>query len=176
MSLQVQVGSLTLPNVYRYIHENVSISAWGIAIHEKSRLIAVSSNRREVTVFVPAYTPDNATTEDTLSALDETISRTGLPSKTESVFFPPLDVDNISVHFRRRSYRKILQLGREGHNIPSITFSNDKDGNAQSVLAADVRISSAPNFPFTFSLRSSAGLASRIKCKAFSIILILEMR
>ena len=37
--------------MYRFFHENVGKTAWGIAIHEKSRLIAVSSNLREVTVF-----------------------------------------------------------------------------------------------------------------------------
>jgi len=35
----------------RFFHENVGKTAWGLAIHEKSRLIAVSSNLREVTVF-----------------------------------------------------------------------------------------------------------------------------
>ncbi len=34
-----------------FFHENVGISAWGLAIHDKSRLIAVGSNNREVTVF-----------------------------------------------------------------------------------------------------------------------------
>jgi hypothetical protein len=40
----------------RFFHENVGMTAWGLALHEESRLIAVSSNRREVTVFVPAVT------------------------------------------------------------------------------------------------------------------------
>lgn len=39
-----------------FFHENVGMTAWGLALHEESRLIAVSSNRREVTVFVPAIT------------------------------------------------------------------------------------------------------------------------
>ena len=38
----------------RFLHENVGMSAWGLAIHEKSRMIAVSSNLKEVTVFMPA--------------------------------------------------------------------------------------------------------------------------
>ncbi|KAJ4290697.1 hypothetical protein N0V88_006445 [Collariella sp. IMI 366227] len=32
-------------------HENVGSSAWGLAVHEKSRLIAISSNLHQVTVF-----------------------------------------------------------------------------------------------------------------------------
>lgn len=150
MSVQVFKWKFKIPNITRYIHENVSISAWGIAIHEKSRLIAVSSNLREVTVFVPAYTQVTPPAKDTLPALDkivEIVEKVDLPNKTKSVLFPPSDVDNISVNFRLRSYRTILQLGSEGHNIPSITFANDKDGNAQSVIASDVCIFLTP-FPY----------------------------
>jgi len=35
----------------RLFHENVGNSAWGLAIHSKSRLIAVSSNLKQVSVF-----------------------------------------------------------------------------------------------------------------------------
>ena|SRR6187402_10462 len=35
----------------RFFHENVGSSAWGLGIHQASRLIAVGSNLREVTVF-----------------------------------------------------------------------------------------------------------------------------
>lgn len=34
-----------------FFHENVGITAWGLAIHQRSRLIAVSSNHREVVIF-----------------------------------------------------------------------------------------------------------------------------
>ncbi|TEY63690.1 hypothetical protein BOTCAL_0152g00070 [Botryotinia calthae] len=45
--LSIPIGS-TQP----FFLENVGISAWGLAIHQKSRLIAVSSNNQEVIVFV----------------------------------------------------------------------------------------------------------------------------
>ena len=35
----------------RLFHENVGSSAWGLAIHSQSRLIAVSSNLKQVSVF-----------------------------------------------------------------------------------------------------------------------------
>jgi hypothetical protein len=35
-----------------FFHENVGLSVWGLALHEKSRLLAASSNLKEVTVFV----------------------------------------------------------------------------------------------------------------------------
>ncbi|TGO07335.1 hypothetical protein BTUL_0291g00090 [Botrytis tulipae] len=45
-------SSIPISSTHPFFLENVGISAWGIAIHQKSRLIAVSSNKQEVTVFV----------------------------------------------------------------------------------------------------------------------------
>lgn len=39
------------PGLKRLFADNVGISAWGLAIHKKSRLIAVSSNAHEISVF-----------------------------------------------------------------------------------------------------------------------------
>lgn len=39
------------PHPRHFFSENVGASAWGLAVHKKSRLIAVSSNCHEVTVF-----------------------------------------------------------------------------------------------------------------------------
>ena len=39
-----------------FFHENVGSSSWGLALHEKSRLIAVSSNLRQITIFAHGYT------------------------------------------------------------------------------------------------------------------------
>jgi len=38
-------------NFKRLFHENVGSSAWGLAIHSRSRLMAVSSNLKQVSVF-----------------------------------------------------------------------------------------------------------------------------
>lgn len=38
-------------NLRPFFHDTVGITAWGIAIHKQSRLIAVSSNYHEVHVF-----------------------------------------------------------------------------------------------------------------------------
>ncbi|TWU74501.1 hypothetical protein ED733_005483 [Metarhizium rileyi] len=52
---RASMSTLNTGNVPKpFFHENVGISAWGLAVHQKSRLIAVSSNRFEVTVFAPA--------------------------------------------------------------------------------------------------------------------------
>ncbi|ROW11438.1 hypothetical protein VMCG_01181 [Cytospora schulzeri] len=39
------------PHPKHFFADNVGISAWGLAIHKESRLIAVSSNAHEITVF-----------------------------------------------------------------------------------------------------------------------------
>ncbi|KAI0022288.1 hypothetical protein F4780DRAFT_213811 [Xylariomycetidae sp. FL0641] len=55
LSYQESDAGVTAPTVPRpFFHENVGKSAWGLAIHAQSRLIAVSSNKFEVSVFVPA--------------------------------------------------------------------------------------------------------------------------
>jgi hypothetical protein len=98
------------------------MTAWGLAIHE-SRLIAVSSNLRQVTIFVPAYAIDE----------DE-------PQELPLKLFPELLVlDNVSPVIRRNNFRRVLKLGPEGHNIPSIDFASDIDGEAKSILAVDIQ-------------------------------------
>lgn len=58
------------------------MSAWGLAVHERSRLIAVSSNRREVTVFVPAIAHDD----------DE------IPEHSSAISFPEVSAWDESSH------------------------------------------------------------------------------
>ncbi|KAF7870132.1 uncharacterized protein EAF02_009322 [Botrytis sinoallii] len=51
-TVESTASSIPIGSTQPFFLENVGISAWGIAIHQKSRLIAVSSNKQEVTVFV----------------------------------------------------------------------------------------------------------------------------
>lgn len=100
------------------------MTAWGLAIHEHSRLIAVSTNLKEVTVFVPAL----------ISRFDQ-ISE---PVSTTS--FVEVDAAyKSSLYFRTFNCCRVLKLpSSEGHNIPSIDFSSDLNGEADSVLAIDI--------------------------------------
>lgn len=45
---------MILSDENRFFHENVGISAWGLAVHQYSRLIAVGTNNSNVHVFQPA--------------------------------------------------------------------------------------------------------------------------
>ncbi|KAF6826172.1 hypothetical protein CPLU01_09820 [Colletotrichum plurivorum] len=100
-----------------FFTENVGKSAWGLAVHQKSRLIAVSSNRFEVTVFAFG-----------LSRLPEAMDRTR-----------PLDYCERSVLKRRRNWRIVMPLGEGGHNIPNVSFWENEEGFAEKVAAIDIR-------------------------------------
>ena len=39
---------------------------------------------------------------------------------------------------RKASVKKIFRLGPEGHNIPSLSFADDTNGEARSILAVDI--------------------------------------
>ena len=109
--------------LYRFFHENVGASAWGLAIHEKSRLIAASSNLREVTLFIPAYSRDG--------------DQQGMVN-TSGTLFPDFSHLPGPISARNSNGRKILKLGPDGHNIPSISFASSINGEAESILAADI--------------------------------------
>ncbi|RDW67690.1 hypothetical protein BP6252_09086 [Coleophoma cylindrospora] len=126
-------GVTPLCSVTPFFHENVKSSAWGLAIHPKSRLIAVGSNRREVTVFVFGLT-------------DPLIRVNKSPSAANSILFPdwnlPADSDETptrsATEGREENFRRTLSLCPNGHNIPSLTFGNDENGQARSVIAVDI--------------------------------------
>lgn len=110
-----------------FFHENVGKSAWGLAIHEQSRLVAVSSNLHEVTVF--AFALSHANSPVTFPAVDDSPT---LPCG-QTAF-------ELQRHFRSRTrtWRIILPLSRAGNNIPNVTFIDDEAGEAEKVAAIDI--------------------------------------
>lgn len=110
-----------------FFHENVGISAWGLAIHEQSRLLAVSSNRHEVTVF--AFATNDNPVQGQLPEED-----------TSPEVWSGQTALELEKHFqsRTRTWRIVLPTGAEGQNIPSIAFCDDETGYADKVVAFDV--------------------------------------
>ncbi|KAF4455447.1 crt10 protein [Fusarium austroafricanum] len=100
----------------QFFHENVGISAWGLAVHQKTRLIAVSSNRHEVIVFALALT-------------QEPQSRRASLSRTTQ----------LDIQTRTRNWRIVIRMAPNADNIPSICFIDDCQGNAQRVCAVDIK-------------------------------------
>ena len=119
-----------------FFRETVGMTAWGLAIHSQSRLIAVSSNLSEVNVFAfalqpptsddlpkhktrPLDVPDNVTSPRTYSGMRA------------------LELESL-LRLRDRPWRILLPLGRTGHNIPCLDFIDDEDGVAEKVAAIDI--------------------------------------
>lgn len=118
--------------VKEFFHENVGSSAWGLAIHEESRLLAVSSNKAEVTVFAFALRqnqPQDLENDDTFY-LD--------PSPQ---LWPGLTALGLERDFRTRArtWKIILPLDSHGSNIPNISFCDDEQGRAEFVVAQDIK-------------------------------------
>ncbi|KAB5580835.1 hypothetical protein GE09DRAFT_1255814 [Coniochaeta sp. 2T2.1] len=119
------------PVLRPFFHESVGSSAWGLAIHTQSRLIAASSNRHDVTVFAFALAHGgNAEGEQGYHSYATLWTR-------QSVL-------ELEKHFRSRTrtWRVVLPIGYDGHNnphnIPSIAFCDDSNGNAERVAAVDI--------------------------------------
>ncbi|KAL2064894.1 hypothetical protein VTL71DRAFT_4034 [Oculimacula yallundae] len=124
-----------------FFHENVGKSAWGLSIHQISRLIAVGTNLREVTVFAFAVNYH----ADTDSHVHRDLTGFEGPEdhvlSSESPFVTVTELDfrpHDLGYSERKNCRLRLPLGPSGSNIPSIDFVSDKDGEASVVLATDV--------------------------------------
>jgi len=118
-----------------FFHESVGISAWGLAVHKQSRLIAVSSNMHEVTVFAFALRPVRPAGPSTAA------DRRGFPAVDSSPKTNAgLSAMELERHLRRRDryWRIILPVSEFGNNIPNIAFWDDDQGNAEKVVAVDL--------------------------------------
>lgn len=100
---------------------NVGISAWGLAIHSQARIIAVSSNRHEVTVF-------------RFALLDEVDNReSGKDNQQDS----PSAASERNQQERKTDVTHQVLNGES--NIPYISFCNTGDDpNARWLLTTDI--------------------------------------
>ncbi|KAI0460087.1 hypothetical protein F5B21DRAFT_130450 [Xylaria acuta] len=131
-----------------FFHQNVGKSAWGLAIHKKSRLIAVGNNSHQVHVFAMALTDPQYTSR----VIRKRPRRNLFLSIRKSVEGELLDMSElfgqlfftgsigVRLLFRQRqdSYRFILETGERGNNIPNVAFSSNPEGDAVDVLAVDI--------------------------------------
>jgi hypothetical protein len=109
-----------------FVVENVGLSAWGLAVHTKSRLIAVSSNRHEVTVFAFGLT------QPPTKRISRELRRPGSRNS------PAVDHAEKSVLRRKRNWRIVILLGHGALNLPNISFLDDEDGLAEKICAVDL--------------------------------------
>ncbi|PBP22361.1 pyridine nucleotide-disulfide oxidoreductase family protein [Diplocarpon rosae] len=128
-----------------FFHENVGISAWGLAIHQGSRLIATGTNFREVIVFKPGIArviDPNAKRRcnddhDIYTLVDPLKRTTQLYTPVSTLTFGEPD-GGVGDLYRQMSVRLRLPLGSRGHNVPSIDFLSDDRGEASTVVAVDI--------------------------------------
>ena len=115
-----------------FFHDNVGASAWGLAIHKKSRLLAVSCNKHDVTIFASAMNPLRRRPSEFLG--DPT------PDDQSPKVWSGQSALELEKHFqsRTRTWRIVLPLGPEANNIPSIAFIDDEGGHADKIVAVDI--------------------------------------
>ncbi|KAG5957175.1 hypothetical protein E4U58_006243 [Claviceps cyperi] len=101
-----------------FFKENIGSSVWGLAIHQQSRLIAVSSKRSEITVFAPAL----AASKPREQPCDCDVCCQGVEDK---------------VRRRARNWRIVVVLGSSFSRLSNISFVDDDHGNADKVTAID---------------------------------------
>lgn len=129
-----------------FFHENVGRSAWGLAVHKQSRLVAVGSNNREIHVFALALTAPTRTTPEGDAPrcyerdlyLPIRIHADGTVEQKPGSFADEINLGYGNLERRKHNYHFIFELGWRGNNIPNVAFSNDVDGDAAEVLAIDV--------------------------------------
>lgn len=168
-----------LPSPKHFFADNVGVSAWGLAVHAKSRLIAVSANNKEVTVFAFALDAEDADAQfqnmhsnlndlenickmdtkkekspsartqyelckDLAQAFDEddgSISHGTMDEKVRTQFRRKSGgLIRLETKFwtRRRTWRIVIPIGMEAANLPSVSFCDDSEGNADRIAAIDI--------------------------------------
>ena len=110
-------------DVRPFFQRNVGKSAWGLAIHSEARMIAVSSNKLEITVFTFALVQDELTDPDDDCTDEERIYYSGSA-------MPPSD--------RKKNDVRVIQNGNA--NIPSIAFCNveGQDPTGKWLVSTDI--------------------------------------
>ncbi|KAI0396255.1 hypothetical protein F5Y17DRAFT_456194 [Xylariaceae sp. FL0594] len=151
-------GGRITSQVTPFFHRNVGRSAWGLAIHPKSRMIAVGTNLFNVHVFAFALTNGGPSggNVDGRRAPEPFMHLIRRPNgevdvERTSPQLSPLILDYqarlndaagpppnpLSSH-REYNYHITLQTGPSGNNIPNVAFADDDDGNADHVVAVDI--------------------------------------
>lgn len=104
-----------------FLHDNVGDSAWGLAVHGQSRLIAVSSNLKQVTVFAFALRGFQGNKD----------------VKTHAMCEGCHDVES-QVRKRARMWRIVITMAQGTENLPNVSFLDDVDGEADKICAVDI--------------------------------------
>ncbi len=115
-----------------FFNENVGLSAWGLAVHKAGRMIAVSANTHEITVFAFALSPENAGSED-----DELTHTRNEPLGHSTWISDSERLQAISPSERTDNLRIVLRGHR--NNVPNIALCNtDQDREGRWLVSTDI--------------------------------------
>ena len=124
---RIEIGRTGFNSTLRaFLHCNVGMSAWGIAIHKEARLIAVSANTHAITVFAFALGQKHSSNSSEVSSLnsadaqdiEDEVLRSGEDGWHDA---------GPSGLSRDRSRDQSCTLYGHTCNIPSIDFCNTED-------------------------------------------------
>ncbi|KAJ6024241.1 hypothetical protein N7540_005038 [Penicillium herquei] len=120
--------------------ENVGMSAWGLAMHKFARLIAISANTRQITVFAFALVDSTSTNSDdqsqpSINQTTEQVDDAWVKIETQR------DLLKLRKSMPANHRSKNLRLTYRGHldNIPCVSFANfDLDANGEWMVSTDI--------------------------------------
>lgn len=147
-NITAETACNTEDSIRPFLHERVRSSAWSIAIHKRSQLIAVGTNDRSVEVFAFGLnTPSQRCSAECVGEAWPVVDNT-LPLNAK----PDVEADHVFQKgssilshtdgsiCRLQNFKIVIPLEpRLGHNIPAIDFADDENGNAVVIVAKDVR-------------------------------------
>jgi len=121
------------PGLDAFFVENVGLSAWGLAIHKEARLIAVSANTQEITIYAFALQHGSSSDSDFDTEDDATFVRALQQNAKWNAVEEPYDPE------LRFSRNLIIRLTGHYTNIPSIAFDNSEtDPDGRFLASTDI--------------------------------------
>ena len=110
-----------------WFHENVGLSAWGLATHKHARLLAVSSNTQDIQVFAPSLSSER----------DGVLHQTCLTPESIQRF--TAWENGSATALADRSIGRIVTLQGHTENIPSVAFcDNVLDLKGRYLVSTDI--------------------------------------
>lgn len=122
--------------------ENVGMSAWGIATHKFARLIAISANTGQITVYAFALVdPSSEDMDDPTSDSDSDGLNAAHSDQTWVSIHNIKQLRELQKSMPRNHRSRNLRLTYRGHfdNIPHVSFANfDLDANGSWMVSTDI--------------------------------------
>ncbi|KAI1172816.1 hypothetical protein F4777DRAFT_560282 [Nemania sp. FL0916] len=125
-----------------FFHRNVGKSAWGLAAHKQSRLIAVGNNLHEIHIFAPALRSSSSGFENPAPPVSHAAFICKMVDPDGKVVFQngaPVDPTEPLIPSRTKPYHIIIETRSTGNNIPNVAFSDGPDGEAEEIVAIDIQ-------------------------------------